>query len=175
MKIILLIFAVCISSPSTVRAQPIGSPTFHIGRPIFIEFRYEGGIERWNGQIAVSENKGSPQLHIAQPVFLVVSKGQHDFVPEKPNSSGILRYWQTAEALHGKLVPPFESRVSTASYNVSFKQPFRTVIDITKFYKIDTVGTYFVYWGIPNLWTNEFSFEVTTKGPRQKTTYFGEE
>lgn len=151
----------CTNRATPAENGPIGAPAFRIGDPINVVFRYDGGIEGWDGAIYVGELHGAPSLGISNGAMFVLTRGSGDFVPEQPDSLGRLQSWQVLEAKHGRLVPPIvQAQVDRYWSQLAYPQSFVTIANLAQFYKIDTPGTYWVYWGMKDLWVDEFSFEV---------------
>ena len=42
--------------PVLCGAEPIGVPAYHLGDPIYITFRYDGGIKGWDGRITPGQH-----------------------------------------------------------------------------------------------------------------------
>jgi hypothetical protein len=170
MRRVLLLLGLYISLANYANAQPIGAPAYRMGEPILIQFTYDGGIRGWDGSISVGENNDGPLLSISNGAYLIVSKGTHKFKAGNWDTKKFGYYWQTQKALHGDLVPPVLSRINKAEYMVSFKSPFKTVIDITEFFEMDAIGTYYIYWGMWDIWSQEFSFDVVAHNQKLETT-----
>jgi hypothetical protein len=146
--------------PSLCVGQPSGAAAYRLGEPIYLEFQYDGSIEGWDGEIAAGDRHGEPGLTISNGAFFVLTKGRQEFVPGEPDSNNFIPKWKTHSALHGELVQPVGERVSRPWFNVALVKPFRTVLDITEFFQIDSPGTYNVYWGMKKLWSEEITFVV---------------
>jgi len=145
-------------------AGPLGVPAFNVGEPVYLSFRYDGGIEGWDGEISATELRGEPCLVTSNGCFLVLTKGRQGFEPAMPDSNNTIQFWQSRTAKHGELVPPIDQRVSGVSYNVALPGPFESVLDITKYYQVDSPGIYTAFWGMSDLWSEEIVFEVLPEG-----------
>jgi len=48
--------------PAYCVGQPLGVPAYHLGEPIYLEFRYDGDKLNWDGHIGVDAQGGEPSL-----------------------------------------------------------------------------------------------------------------
>ena len=145
---------------SIASAEPVGLPAFRVGDPIYFTFSYEGGIDGWDGEVSGTSMRGRPCLVTSNSVFMVLTKGRQPFVTEQHERGTTIPLWKTMEAKHGVLVEPKRDAYHPVSYNVALTKPFRSTLELTKYYKINSPGLYTVYWGIEGLWTEEVVFEV---------------
>ena len=153
-------FFVGLLFPAFSAGQPLGSAAFHLGEPVYLEFRYDGDNLHWDGHIGVGTQDGEPRLTISNGAFFVVTRGRQDFVPGRPDSNGHIPRWKTFSAKHGELVPPIGNRVSRPWYTVQMVGAFRTILNLADFYQIDEPGVYNVHWGMKIFWDGEIVFTV---------------
>ena len=91
---------------------------------------------------------GRPCLVTSNQVFVMLTRGRGPFVRERYESGAVVPAWKTQTARHGVLVEPVPEGSKHVVYNVALAGPFRSTLELTRYFRIDAPGTYTVYWGM---------------------------
>lgn len=82
--ILVAVLACCTCGAAPLADKTVGAPAFAIGDPIRVVFRYDGGLDGWDGAIIAGERNGEPHMTISNSAEFVFTRGSGEFVPEQP-------------------------------------------------------------------------------------------
>ncbi len=118
MFFICLMIASSSAKDSTPQKKLSTSSVYTIGKPILIQLEYKGGLEKWDGKIAISEDEKI--LHCSNNVYLILR-----------DSSG----------------KELKGHVNHLHADMIFRKPFQTTFDLTKIFDLQKRGRYILDWG----------------------------
>jgi len=168
MKRIVIITALLSAVVAYAAEQPEPTPAYRSGGPVYVVFEYGGQIAGWNGAIKVEENASSQGLEIWNLEYFAVTKGKRAPGTAAPHVEGYLLFlqgegrlsWESLAGDFGEWVEPLEGRVHFNRVNLRQEKPFKTVVELDRYYDLSEPGDYNVYWGTRGVYDGHLKFTV---------------